>query len=306
MGHLSKLLISTFLLPLPLFADERELSSNPSSETGFIDKTYHYLNDTFCRPAIWFDSFFVDEGVSSDAHAETMIRWYNDLSWSDLEGLEFTSKLNARLRLPRVTRKLKLVFESEDADEPFDLFPRDEKDTQNELGLDYDLYTKRRSSFNIKISFRPSIEGRYIYSYPLTAQTLFRFTQRLYQREKVTGESSQIDLDYSIHPKFLLRWTNFAKFESDIDGFKIGTGLTLFQYISKKQAINYKASIGGPDKPYHYINNSHLSITYRHNILRKWFFYEITPEINWNKTADTARQKEATITLRFEVLFTNV
>ena len=78
-----------------------------------------------------------------------------------------------------------------------------------------------------------------------------------------------------------------------------------FQYLSEKQAINYKAGISGPDKPYTYIENSHLSITYRQNILRKWLFYEITPEINWDKSADTERRKEVSITLRLEVLFKN-
>ena len=310
MENLSKLFISILLLPIYspfLFAEEEhDIFANHSNQTNFIDKTYHYLNTNFCQPAIWFDSFFVDDRISEDARASTMIRWYNDISWRELKGLEYKSKLRARVHLPRVTRKLKLVFESDDEDDPLTLFPRNKEETEGQLGLLYDMYARGRSSFNIKVTLRPSIEARYRYTYPFTVQTSGSFTQKLYQKKKVTGESTQLDLDHSINPKFLLRWTNFAKFESDIHGFKIGTGLTLYQFISPKQALNYRASISGPDKPYHYIDNSHLSVTYRQNILRKWLFYEITPEINWNKTADTTRKEEASITLRLEVLFKNI
>ena len=48
------------------------------------------------------------------SRAGTMIRWYNDFSWSELEHFEYKSKFSARLYLPRVTRKLKLIFESGD------------------------------------------------------------------------------------------------------------------------------------------------------------------------------------------------
>lgn len=312
MEHISKILINICLLPFYspfLFAQEEVPPVDSSPETNIVDTTYDYLNSInsqFCRTVIWFDNFFIDDGGVADPSAGTRIRWYNDISWSDLDGLGFDSTVNLRVNLPKVSRKLKLVFESGEEDDPFDLSPTEQEETQNSLGLDYDVFDRGRGSFAIKVSLRPSIEGRYIYTLPLTERTLARFTQKLYQREKITGESTQVDLDYSINPKFLFRWTNFAKYESDINGFKFGSGFTLFHYISDKQAINYKANISSLEKPYRYINNSHLSMTYRHNYLRKWFFYEITPALNWNKTADTERIREATITLRLEVLFSNI
>ena len=312
MEHLSKLFISTLLLPFYssfLFAEEEaenDISVNDTTQTTFIDKTYHYLNSTFCQPAIWFDNFFVDDRISEDATADTMVRWYNDISSYESDGLKYKSRLNARVNLPKVSRKLKLVFESDNEEEPLTPLLPENEETHSQLGLRYDIYGKQRSSFNIKVTLRPGIEARYRYSYPLTAQTSSHFTQKIYQKNSLTGESSQLDLDHSITPEFLLRWSNFVKWETDIDGFKMGTGLTLYQYISPKQAINYKAAISGPDKPYRYIENSHLSVTYRQNILKKWLFYEITPEINWDKTDDTEREKEASITLRLEILFSNL
>ena len=98
MKHFSKLLLTILLLPFStfLFADEHDICLSHSEQTGFIDKTYHYLNTKFCQPAIWFDSFFVDDRIREDVRAGTMIRWYNDFSRSEFGGLKFKSKLNAR------------------------------------------------------------------------------------------------------------------------------------------------------------------------------------------------------------------
>ena len=314
MERLSKLFISILLLPLSspfLFAGETEemmsdISVGDSSQISFIDKTYHYLNSKFRQPAIWFDRFFIDENFNGDTSADTMVRWYNDLSWCESDNFKYQSKLNARVHLPKMTHKLKLIFESDDEEEPLILFPPNKEETDSQLGLLYDVYDKQRSSFNIKVTLRPSIEARYRYRNPLSATTVGHFTQKIYQKKNITGESSQVDLDYAIAPKFLLRWTNFAKWETDIRGFKVGSGVTLYQYISQKKVINYSAGFSGPNQPYHYISHSHLSATYRQNILRKWLFYEIKPEINWDKTPDTKRQKTTTITLRLEVLFKNI
>ncbi|WP_415225805.1 hypothetical protein [Psychromonas sp.] len=308
MGHLSKLRLSCLFLsitPSLLFA-EQYICSSQSAEDGFVDTGYHYLNTKFCQPAVWFDSFFMDEQSREYGHAGSMLRWYNDFSMVEKRGFVYKSGLTVRLYLPNFTRKLKLVFESEEEDQRIGMLSKESEQTQSTFGLRYDLYSKGRSSFNLKATLRPGIEARYRYTYPFSEKTIGRFTQKLYQRKNVTGEITYLDIDYSINPIFLFRWANFLKFETDLHGFETGSGFTLYQFISPTQAISYQTSITGRNNPYHYINNSNISVTYRHNILRKWFFYEIIPEINWNKEADTLREQELMITLRLEVLFKNI
>lgn len=277
-----------------------------TDEAGMVDQAFHYLNTKFCQPAIWFDSFFVDERVQEDARAGTLARWTNDFVFVENEGYQYKTKFSTRFHLPKVTKKLKVVFESDDEDSLFDLFPSSTEEAENELGLRYDWYAKGRSSFNIKASLRPSIEARYRYSYPFTSQTIARVTQKIYQKKKVTGESTQIDIDHSFSKKYLLRWANFAIYEDDIKGWEIGSGFTFYHYISNKQALSYRASATGTNRPEHYIDNTHLSISYRHNYLRDWFFYEITPAYNWNKEEEFVRESEASITFRVEILFHNI
>jgi hypothetical protein len=310
MEHLSKLFISILLLSVPsffLFAEENsDFPKNPTIQLSFLDKTYLYLNSTFSLPASWFDEFFADERISEDVHSKTMVSWDNDISWHELEAVTYQTKLNARVYLPNVTHKLKLIFESDD-DEPFpSTVSDDQKEVSNQLGLRYDISDKQHSSFNIKATSRPSIEARYRYRYAVTADTSFNFIQKVYQKKKLTGENSQLDFNYSIAPKLLLRLSNWAKWETDIRAFKSGSNLTLYQYISEKKAINYSTGMSQTHAPYTYINNSYISIAYRQNILKKWLFYEINTEINWDEAPETTRTRDTGITLRLEVLFTGV
>lgn len=297
-------LLLTFYSPL-LLANHQQACFSHDQPSTVIDSTYHYINNTFCQPAIWFDDFFIDERIVGDAYAGTMVRWYNDISWNEEGEIDYQTKLRVRINLPKLNNKLKIVFEPDAEDSIINLFPNDTTEPESSLGLNYDWVTKERQSLSLKVTIKPSIEVRYRYIYPLSARLLTRFTQKIYQRKKITGVATLIDLDYAINDYFLFRWANVAKVETE-DLLELGSGLTLYQYLSATQALNYKASLTSQEKPSHFISNYHLSIAYRQNILRKWFYYEIRPEINWNKAHSSERDAEAKVTLRLEVLFDNI
>ncbi|MFT6924750.1 MAG: hypothetical protein ACJAZP_000308 [Psychromonas sp.] len=307
-----KLIIYTFILSFYshfLAAEEKaeDLCFSKSEQHSLVDDSYHYLNTKFCQPALWFDSFFADQRITKDARAGTMVRWYNDFVWLEGEGFSYVPNISARLYLPKTSKKFKIVFESDTTDTIKELFPDDESEQpKNALGLSYDVSVKTRSTINIKATFRPGLEVSYRYIYPFTQQTLWRFTQKIYQQKMVTGEITGFDIDHSFNQKFLLRWSNFAKLDTDVEGLQMGTGFTLYHYISPTQALNYRASISAKNKPYHYIDNTHLGLTYRQNIIRSWFFYELSPEINWPKNSLQEKSKDVSFTLRLEVMFKNI
>lgn len=286
--------------------NETDLCHSQQDHSHLLDKAFHYLNTKFCQPALWFDNFFVDERADEDGRAGTVVRWYNDFSYIENEGYQFKTKLRFRLHLPKATKRLKLVFESDEKDDLTELLPSTRSDAEETLGLRYDWYSEAKQSFNIKVTARPGIEARYRYTYPFSDDTLARITQKIYQKKRLTGESTQLDIDHSLNPTFLLRWTNLATYEDDIKGWNLGSGVTLFQHISDKQAINYQASISGTNRPYHYLENTRIAISYRQNIWRDWLYYEIRPEYNWKEEPDVERYQEAMVTLRFELLFHNL
>ncbi|MEZ9140758.1 MULTISPECIES: hypothetical protein [unclassified Shewanella] len=272
-----------------------------------LDKTFAYLNTKFCEPAIWFDSFFVDERITDDARAGTIVRWYNDFSYFEKEGFKYRSNVKAHLNLPGMSKKLKLILDSTGEDDPFSFIKSPDDDNEREVGLRYDWYAKERTSFNIKASFKPKIEARYRYTYPISQNTLWRFTQTLYQEKKVTGETSGFDFEHAFNESFLLRWNSAAQYENKNNGWELGTGLQLYQYLSDTKAISYQARINGVTEPYHYIETASIGLTYRQNYARKWLFFAVTPEYTWTKEDDTAeRLNQMVITFTIEILFQNV
>jgi hypothetical protein len=311
-AHLYKLIIYTLILSFyPHFIGAEEdtegICFSKSEQRSLLDDSYHYLNTKFCQPAPWFDNFFIEQKTTKNVRAGTMVRWYNDFIWLEGKGFSYVPNITARLYLPKISKKFKIIFESDITDTVKGLFPDNQsRQTKNALGLSYDLSVKTRSSLNIKATLRPGLEASYRYTYPFTQQTVWRFTQKIYQEKMVTGEITYFDIDHSFNEKFLLRWANLAKLDTDVEGIEMGTGFTLYHYISPTQALNYRASISAKNKPEHYIENTHLGLTYRHNIIRSWFFYELSPEINWPKNSIQEKSKEVSFTLGLEVMFKNI
>ena len=126
-------------------------------------------------------------------------------------------------------------------------------------------------------------------------------------RKKVTGETSEFDFEHAFNESFLLRWNSAAQYENKNNGWELGTGLQLYQYLSDTKAISYQARINGVTEPYHYIETASIGLTYRQNYARKWLFFAVTPEYTWTKEDDTAeRLNQMVITFTIEILFQNV
>ncbi|GAD80035.1 hypothetical protein VEZ01S_22_00430 [Vibrio ezurae NBRC 102218] len=289
--------------------DSEEICLSKPDDDRPISRVYHFLNTKFCQPAVWFDDFFADDRVTEDARAGTSVRWKNDFSYIEKDGFKYESKIDAKFNLPKVTKRLKLIIESEGEDSLFDLFPKNSDEVENNIGLRYDIYAKGYSSFNIKATFKPKIEARYRFTYPITLNTVSRITQKIYQQTELTGESTQFDIDHAINTHFLLRWTSFAEFErdhaEDTSIWNMGTGFILYQYISPTQAINYTISTTATDTPRSFIDNTLISLTYRQNVFYEWLYYEITPEYNWYREYQQSFEKEASIRFRLEIRFDN-
>ena len=136
--------------------EEDPCLTQSANDTAF-DNAFDYLNTKFCQPALWFDSFFVDERTQDDARAGTLVRWTNDFSNYQKEGFKYKINLNARFNLPGVNKKVKVIIDSQGEDDPFAFLKGPNNDGERDIGLRYDWYAKDRVSFNIKEKDRTGI-----------------------------------------------------------------------------------------------------------------------------------------------------
>ena len=279
---------------------------------SWYDSSHAVMNTVFCEPALWFDSFFGSDRVLEETGG-TYVRWRNDIVQTEGQGTKFTTNLNFSVELPRISQRLQLTFEGDEDQELQDVLPGGEtEDSTNSLGFRLDVKDTARSKFNISVSAKPRIRARYRYTFPLSNESLIRFTQEIQNEKGVNGARTRLDFEKAFLPVKLFRATTEGFIAEDFSGVDWSQAFSLFQRLSKKSSVSYEAGIVGITEPDSLVTNYRLGIRYRQNIHRDWLFFEITPDISWplelsedRETVVNDRHSLMSIIVRLEVHFAN-
>jgi len=288
-------------------------TADPSARGSWYDSTHAVMNTAFCEPALWFDSFFASDRVIEEVGG-TYVRWRNDFIQDEEEGFSFKTNLNFSVELPKVSSKIKLVFEGDDDQDLKDVLPGGQQaDVNNELGFRFDIKDTDRSKFNVSFSAKPRIRARYRYTYPVLADFLIRFTQEIQNEEGINGARTRIDLEKAFIPFILLRSSTEGFVSEEYDGVDWSQAFSLFHRLDRKSSVSYEASAVGITRPEPLVTNYRLGVRYRQNIHRDWLFFEITPDITWpidlsedRETIVKERRSVMSLIVRFEVHFGNM
>ena len=281
-------------------------------EATWYDSAHAVMNTAFCEPAVWFDDFFASDRIFEEV-AGTYVRWRNDVFYNQEDGYEFNTNLNFSIELPKISSKLKLIFEGDEDQALQDVLPGSQAEsTNNTLGLRVDVKDTSRSKFNISLSARPRIRLRYRYTYPARDDFLIRFTQEIQNEKGVNGARTRLDFEKAFLPLKLLRATTEFFAAEDFPGVEWAQAFSFFKRITKKSSVSYEASIVGITRPNPVVTNSRLGIRYRQNIHRDWLFFEVSPDVTWpidlsedRETILKERRSVYSILVRLEVHFGN-
>lgn len=286
---------------------EQACSRKTPIEDTYIDTTHSYLTSWFCEPANWFDNFFADERLYEEGHAGTKLRWRNDLVFTEYASPEYITTVSASLLLPKISKHLKLVFDSEEQGDLADVIPGDTDNTRGSLSFLYDFLDSQKANLSLRLRFTPSITLRYRYTHPINETLLTRFTQNIFREDGTFGTNSRLDIDKTIDNKNAVRWSNQLEIIEDTDGLEWLSALVVFHRINDSSALSYEASITGETRPFDLVTDYRLGIRYRRNFHRSWLFYELVPDITWPREfiADDRRPVFAFIT-RLEVYFESI
>ena len=250
-------------------------------ESTWYDSAHAVMNTAFCEPAVWFDDFFASDRIFEEVGG-TYVRWRNDFIYQQEDGFDFQTNLNFSIELPRISSKIKLIFEGDEDQSLQDVLPGGQtQSTNNTLGLRVDVKRTDRSKFNVSFSAKPRVRARYRYTYPARDDFIIRFTQELQNEKGVNGARSRLDLEKAFLPLKLLRSTTEFFAAEDFPGAEWAQAFSLFQRISRKKSVSYEASLVGITRPENLVTNYRLGFRYRQNIHRDWLFLEATPDITW-------------------------
>lgn len=278
-----------------------------------VDRTHQTISTSLAAPSRWFDSFFADPRKEEEL-AGTYLRLRGSVILDERDGIGFDGDTKVRLRLPRMKRRFHLVLSSEeddvrdgtlrDARSNRELAAQNEKTT---LALEY---TQERSSkfslihragMDLEAGLNPNIRSRVRYLLPIAEQSLLNFTQVLFW-EKVDGfgEESRIDYDIPFTENMLLRATGQGLFSESSNGYEWLVMLQWLASFSHKKAINVGAFAEGETRPQNHVTEYNLFVRYRQKFIKKWFFFELKPELYWPQESDYSITTAFTLTLEVQ------
>jgi len=116
-----------------------------------------------------------------------------------------------------------------------------------------------------------------------------------WRSEEKLGTTLHVDLDQMLNEKMMLRWANFGNVaQEEVQGLEWESSLFLFQALSNRRAMTYRALVVGETKAEETLNNYGFEVRYRQRVLREWLFVEFITGLTWPKYfAD--EQREANI-----------
>jgi hypothetical protein len=288
-------------------------------DNTWVDRSHGFVERCLFAAADWCDRLLGGEALLDPAQAQASVWWKNDFRYDGLQHYTYRTAFRASIRLPRATRKLRLVIAGENQGDPTAAIPVDPGTPGtnvrspvrvSSLGLVYDLFRTPQTFFNVGggVQMGTPVDfyarARFQYAQPLGADTLGRFTVTgAYHAQEGPGVSSQLDFERRLSPGTTLLWSNSVSLAEGSNGWAWGTDLSLFHALSGSSSAKIGGSARGDSRPSFEVQNYRVYTGYRRNILRSWLFWELEPDVNWPLREDGTRDLVWGATTRLEVLF---
>jgi hypothetical protein len=280
------------LLPAIALAQEPPVESAPATAgagdppVNWVDTSHSYATNKAQALTLWMDRFFGDPEYNIE-QAESWLRLESELDWDQEDGSDMNLRLRGKVQLPRISKRLDLIFSDEDNEQ----LDREDRELEDRVGLQLNMRQSARSRFDLTLGFngsgpRPGV--RYRASNAFSEKSNYRFTQRFqYESDEGFYSLSQLDLNRALDSNSLLRWSNRALYGEDSLGVEWRSRLNLrhrlLEHTKRPLVLSYYAVVNGVTRPEQWVRNYRLGILLRRQIYRDFLFFEIEPSINYRR-----------------------
>jgi hypothetical protein len=320
-----KIWLLALILAVPALADEPSSGGGgpPDSIEGWeaaapgdpnepadnwVDSSHNYATDQAQALTEWMDAYFGEPNYELES-AESLLRLDFTTKWDQQKSTDNNVRLRGKLQLPRISKRLNLVFSDQSGDE-IDLDDTSERKLDDSVGLLYEVSQSRRSRFDLTLginwnNLRPGV--RYRFQDALGQVSSYRLTQRVqYEHSEGAYATSQVELNRALDENTVLRWNNKGVYGEETDGVEWLTRLSLFQRHrtasrNRQLGISYFAGINGVTSP-DYVRNYRAGVLFRRQVYREYLFLELEPAYNYRKQdPDDKRQFAWSFALRLQI-----
>lgn len=235
-----------------------------------------------------YDSFFKNEKYFNETENSFISINFTSQLQSKYKNKN-TLSLNAHIALTSTNKKLNLFISGVDKNKKII-----DKNSPTELGINYfrsDIY-KIQSKYSLGIrAFHLFIRAQYYKVFTTTHWKIEPMQIFEYSSEDIFKENSFIYFDKTLKDTSLLRFTLHRGTQSDAVGMDYDLSTQYYWNYHQKNVFTLSETLSGntryqqepSSKKYSGINNYTTLLTMRRNIWKKWFFYEISPSINFHK-----------------------
>ena len=278
-------------------------------KVNWLDGSQGYLTDQTQILANWMDSFFGDSDYDSE-QAESIIRIELEHDWNSEDGSSFGSKIRGRVHMPRLSKRLSLVFSGdEEQDGNFsDTLPGQQEDDR--IGFQFAGRETSKSRFDYTLGWskghlRPGI--KYRRQGELGEKTTYRLTERIqYEHEKNIYSRTNFRISRLLTNNSILNWSSRLVYGERTLGVEWATQFSmLYRYKlddDRPIAISYFVGASGVTRPDSYASNYSAGLLYRRQFMRDYLFLEFEPSANYRKlTADDGRELFWRAVLKLEI-----
>lgn len=275
----------------PIAPNEEEIleeirEEHIEEDINWVDDSHAYVTDQAQALTEWMDAFFGDPNYDVE-RAESLLRLELVDDWESDGGHDVKVRLRGKLQLPKISRRLNLVFSGQDSD----FSDEADRDVEDAVGLQYELREGGRSRIDLTMglasgNLRPGVKYRSEAS--IDERHSYRFVERLqYEDGEGFYSITQLELNRIQNEDSVWRFSNRGIWGENTDGVEWRTRLALRKRYNpdarRPYAITYFGAIRGVTRPDSFVKNYRLGLTWRKQVYRDFLFLELEPAVNYRR-----------------------
>lgn len=281
---------------------------------SFLDKPQEVISSGVERFAKALDEFFSEDKVFYDASG-TYLKFTLDTTRDNNGDVHSSGDFRLKLRLPHTNEKIKLTIESSEEERPDDIVVKNvetpattAEDNSYVAGIQAQL-GKKENAWEFKPSIGMRLNSDINLHLKLRLSRKYQFEKwnfnwyetAYWYRTTGNGVDSHFEINKKLSEDDLFRASTFARWTNTTDYFELSQTFSMFHTLSKRRAVSYYVGAYGISEPAVYATHYVIGSSYRQNIHKDYLFFELIPQILYQKSNDF--HAEFSLTFRIEMIF---
>jgi len=280
-------------------------------ERGYVDEVQGSISRGILASAEWLDSFFEDKRATRESNHSYLEVSYDIFIEDSTEQTVEIPSFNMQVRLPKLERlgeRINFVLESEAAAVPkgapvparksgAQVLPA--KNPNTVAALHIKIKTTPEQSFIIRTGGLLTIDQSLLFISPRYRLLIplkkwdFRFTEDVIYRTgtqwqpKTEWETESVfDLERKLPDDLFFRSSINGIWLKNTDEYFYNLSFSLRQPFGSSHAVSYGWNNNFVPRPSFQLEEFTFSVQYRHNVWRKWLFFEVVPQCRFPRDRD--------------------